>query len=422
MTDASGRKPPGEGVLTALRERPDDQDLWDRLRVRQFAGARINLDPGSIGTPAQAVRAAMQGFWGDELFACPEGQVQRGRAERRRARALAAALWGGEAPALTAGTSEALRAIAHALRVRLAGSEPPMVLASGHEHPGARAAFEPGFRWVELTAAALRDPAAVGAIAAGQRAAILLLSQVTWTIGQVIAVREIAGAVRAAAPEVFVVVDAAQALGLVPPALAGADFVVASGHKWLFGPPGVGFAWASARARAELPGLASGGEAAEEGCGGPGLERRGIHDFSVYPGLAAALDLHAALGPVALRRSRTLASYVGRELHERLGAAGVAHHFFDPATGEERPTPPGAEALLGTVSVGLPGVDVEQVGAALHRGGIHVRAIHERGPGSRRGPLIRIGAPCYESTARVRRAVEALVAAIPSAGSRAGRT
>ncbi|HEY8378465.1 MAG TPA: aminotransferase class V-fold PLP-dependent enzyme, partial [Nannocystis sp.] len=250
MTDASGRKPPGEGVLSALRERPDDQDLWDRLRVRQFAGARINLDPGSIGTPAQAVRAAMQGFWDDELQACPEGQVHRGRAERRRARALAAALWG-EAPALTAGTSEALRAIAHALRIRHAGAEPPMVLASAHEHPGARAAFEPGFRWVELTGAALRDPVAVAAIAAGQRPAIVLLSQVTWTIGQVIAVREIAAAVRAAAPEVLVVVDAAQALGLMPPALSGADIVVASGHKWLFGPPGVGFAWASARARAE---------------------------------------------------------------------------------------------------------------------------------------------------------------------------
>lgn len=422
MTEASGRRPPGEAVLAALRERPDDQDLWDRLRVRQFPGNRINLDPGSIGTPSQAVRAAIQGFWGDELFAYPEGQVQRGRAERRRARALAAALWGGEAPALTAGASEALRAIAHALRERLGGSEPAVVLTSGHEHPGALAAFERGFRLVRLPDAALRDPAAAATIAASQRPAILLLSQVTCTMGHVIAVREISAAVRAVAPDVFTIVDAAQAVGLVPPALAGADLVVASGHKWLFGPPGVGLAWASARARAELPGLDAGAEAGEEGCGCPGLERRGAHDFSLYAGLAAALDLHAAIGPVALRRSRALAVFIARELHERLVAARVAHHFFDPTTGEEREAPPAADALLGTVSVGLVGVDVEQVCASLHRAGIHLRPIHERGPGPRRGPLLRIGAPCYESTARARRAVDALVAALPGHLNKSNRT
>ncbi|WAS97736.1 aminotransferase class V-fold PLP-dependent enzyme [Nannocystis punicea] len=412
MTEASGRRPAGESLLGALRERPEDQDLWDRLRVRQFPGARINLDPGSIATPAQAVRAAMQGFWDDELFAYPEGQVQRGRAERRRVRALAAALWGGQPPALTAGTSEALRTIGQALRERLGGSEGPLVLMSEHEHPSATAAFEPGFRAAILPDAALRDPAVAGAVAAAQRPAILLLSQVTYTIGQAIAAREIAAAVRDAAPEVFVIVDAAQAVGLVPPALTGADFVVASGHKWLFGPPGVGFAWTSSRARAELPLLA--GEGEEGGCAG--LERRGAHDFSVYAGLAAALDLHAALGHVALKRSRTLAAWSARELHERLLAAGAAHRFFDPSTGEEREGPPTAEQLLATVSVALPGVDLEAVCTGLHRAGIHVRCVFERRAG-KRTPLLRLGAPCYESTARVRRAIEALVAAVAASRS-----
>ncbi|MCY1069447.1 aminotransferase class V-fold PLP-dependent enzyme [Nannocystis sp. RBIL2] len=405
MTEASGRRSPGESVLGALRERPEDQDLWDRLRVRQFPGARINLDPGSIATPAQAVRAAMQGFWDDELFAYPDGQVQRGRAERRRARALAAALWGGDPPALTVGTREALRTIACALRERRGDGETPLVLTSEHEHPSATAAFERDFRTALLPHAALRDPAAAGAIAAAQRPAVLLLSQVTCTIGQVVPVREIAAAVRAAAPEVFVIVDAAQAVGLVPPALTGADVVVASGHKWLFGPPGVGFAWTSPRARAELALLAGDGEE------GGGLERRGAHDFSVYAGLAAALDLHAALGHVALKRSRTLAAWSARELHDRLLAAGVAHQFFDAMSGEEREAPPTAEQLLATVSVALPGIDVEAVCMALHPAGIHLRCVIDRRAG-KRAPLLRLGAPCYESTARVRRAIEALVTAV----------
>jgi UDP-sulfoquinovose synthase len=412
MTEAAGRgKPAGESVLTALRDRPDDHDLWDRFRVRQFPGQRLNLDPGTIGTPSQAVRNALQGFWADELYAYPDGQIQRGRAESRRVRALAAALWGAEVPALTGGTTEAARMVAHALREQLAAHVPPVVLASGHEHPGGLGPFEreAGFRCVQIPDEALRDPDAVAALAAAHRPAALVLSQITYTLGQVLPVREIAAAVRAAAPEVFVVVDAAQALGLVAPACVGADVVLASGHKWLFGPPGCGLAWVSARARKELRGLALSADALDPDAPCPGLERPGVHDFSLYAGLAAALELHAALGAAAvLRRTRALAAWMARELHQRLHAAGVAHRFFDPPTGEAREVPPPAEALIGSISVELADCDPEPACEALGHAGIHVRCLQMQ----RGHKLVRLGAPCYESDARVRRGLDALVAAL----------
>lgn len=409
MSEASGRgKPTGESVLSALRERPDDQDLWDRLRVRQFAGARINLDTASLGTPSQVVRNAVQGFWADELFAYPMGQVQRGRAEMRRARALAAAIWGGEAPALTPGTTEATRLIAAAVREQLGTSGPAVVLTSGHEHAGPFAAFaqHAGFRCVVVADEVLRDPGALAELAAAQRPAVLLLSQVTHSIGQLLPVREIAATVREAAPEVYVVVDAAQALGLVAPALAGADLVVACGHKWLFGPPGCGVAWASARARKELRALGFSGDPLDPEAPCPGLERHGTHDSSVYAGLAAALDLYASIGPAAaLRRTRTLAAWLARELHLRLAAAGVVHRFFDPATGEGRETPPAADALLGVVGVELPEVDGEPACVGLGQAGIHLRWLARR-------RVLRFSAPCFESNARVRRALDAVTAAL----------
>lgn len=414
MSEAGRGKPAGESVLAALRDRPDDHDLWDRFRVRQFPGRRLNLDTGTIGTPSQAVRNALTGFWADELYAYPVGQIQRGRAEMRRARALAAALWSADVPAVTGGTTEAARVVAHALREHVGPHAAPVVLASGHEHPGGLGPFErgAGLRAVTIPDEALRDADAVAALAAAHRPVALVLSQITYTTGQVLPVREIAAAVRAAAPEVFVVVDAAQALGLVAPAFAGADIVIASGHKWLFGPPGCGLAWASARARKELRALALSADALDPDAPCPGLERNGAHDFSLYAGLAAALDLHAAIGPAAvLRRTRTLAAWLARELHQRLQAAAVAHRFVDPASGEAREAPPPAEALLGPVSVEFPDRDPEPACEALGHAGIHVRCLHER-RGGKRLNLVRFGAPCYESDARVRRGLDALVTAL----------
>lgn len=419
-TAASDALSPGpaatDALLAALRAAPGDPDLWDRLRAREFPGQRLGLNPGTLGTTAACVRAAQRAFWRDELDACPLGQYQRGRDDLRRARALAGDLWGPAPLALCGGASDTMTRLTLALHARL-GPGPVRVLTTGHEHAGGLGGFlrHPGFQVHHLPDAALAAPAAAAEIAAALRPDLLFLSHVTYTTGQVLPIAAHLAALRAALPSLWVVVDAAQALGLVAPALAGADAVVASGHKWLFGPAGTGFLWLSERARVELaPGLA--GEPLDPDAPCAAFERAGGHDLSLHASLAAALALHAALGPeLVLARSRRLADWFARELHDRLRDRHVAHAFFDPRTGALAPEPPPAEHLLGAVHVHFPDRDPYPAYAALHARGVHLKCIKDLRPTGTALALLRAGLPCYESPARLRRALDLLAAALAGA-------
>lgn len=412
MTTAA--PPPSDPLAAALRACPDDPDLWDMLRAREFPGEHVNLNPGTLGTPSRSVRAARRAAADAEDAAWPLRQYQRARADLRRARDRARELWGPAPLAFTGGTSEAMTRLTLALHARLAPG-PVRVLTSAHEHAGGLAGFlrDPLFAVHHLPDAALADPTAVAAAAAELRPHVLFLSQITYTTGQVLPVSSHIAAVRARLPEIWAVVDAAQAVGLVPPALAGADATVASGHKWLFGPPGSGLAWLSERACSELS-LGWAGEPLDPDAPCPALERAGGHDFSVHAGAAAALDLHAALGPELVRaRSRALARWFAAELHARLRASQIAHEFFDPTTGARTETPP--EALLAAVHVHFPTLDPYPAYAALDARGVHLKCIKKALPDGAALAVLRAGLPCYESQARLGRALDLLAAALAGA-------
>lgn len=412
----SATPPPSDGLAAAIRACPGDPDLWDMLRVREFPGERLNLNPGTLGTPSAAVLAAMQAFWSDGLRASPLGQYQRGREELLRARALAHALWGAAPLALCGGASEVMTRLTLALHARL-GPGRVRVLTSGHEHAGGLAGFlhHPGFEVFYLADAALADPEVIAAAVAELCPQILFLSQVTYTTGHVLPVRSHLTAARAASPELWTIVDAAQAVGLVALALEAADAVVASGHKWLAGPPGTGFLWLSERARVELaPGGA--GEALDPGAPCAAFDRAGGHDLSLHAGTAAALSLHLALGPEhVLARSRALAGWFAAELHARLGDRAVEHAFFDPRTGALSQAPPPAEALIGAVHVHFPGIDPYPAYAVLHQRGVHLKCIKDTRPGGARLSVLRAGIPCYESRPRLVRALDLLAEALAGA-------
>jgi selenocysteine lyase/cysteine desulfurase len=390
---------------------PEPAIDWGSLRAREFPGPRINLNAGTLGTAGRSVRAAQREFWRGGVRAWPLGQYQRGRAAVRRVRELAARLWGSPRVAVTGGASEAMTRLTLALHARLVPG-PIRVLTSAHEHAGGIAGFlrHPGFTVSYLPTGALASPTALAAHVAERRPHVLLLSQVTYTTGQVVPIAGHLAALRPASPDLWVIVDAAQAVGLVPPALAGADAVVASGHKWLFGPPGSGLVWLSERAASELgPGAAGEPIDPESPCAA--FERVGGHDFSVHAGLAAALDLHATLGPAAvLGRSRDLASWFAAELHARLRDRAVRHAFFDPATGVAGDAPP--PTLLGAVHVQFPALDPYPAYAALDARGIHVKCIKDLRADGTRLAVLRAGIPCYETRPRLRRALDLLTAAL----------
>ena len=78
------------------------------------------------------------------------------------------------------------------------------------------------------------DPDAIAA-AVTPRTRLLALSQVLWTTGRVLPVRELREATG-----VPVLVDGAQSVGAIPVAASGFDFLTISGQKWLCGPDSTG--------------------------------------------------------------------------------------------------------------------------------------------------------------------------------------
>ncbi len=401
----SAAAPPPSEALAA--------DPWELLRLREFPGERRNLNAGTLGTPARSVLAAQRAFWHGDLRAWPLGQFRRGREALARARALAHGLWGPAPVALTGGASDSMTRLTLALHARLAPA-PIHVLTSSHEHSGGLQGFlrHPGFTVHYLPDAALCDPTALAEQIADLRPRVLLLSQVSYCTGQHLPIARLLLAARAADPALWTIVDAAQALGLVAPALAGADVVVASGHKWLFGPPGSGLMWLSPRALTELaPGWA--GEALDPEAPTAAFERAGGHDLSLHAGLAAALALHAALGPAAiLARSQALAAWFAAELHARLRARDIAHQFFDPPTGALQTAPPLADRLLGALHVHLPDRDPYPAYIALDARGIHLKCIKGHRPGGARLAVLRASLPCYESFERLLPTLDDITAAL----------
>ncbi|WP_404789942.1 aminotransferase class V-fold PLP-dependent enzyme [Altericista sp. CCNU0014] len=124
------------------------------------------------------------------------------------------------------------------------------LLITDCEHPGIVAAVRELSRRFGLeidicpVQGTLNEGDAVGAIAERiQRdTRLVVLSHILWNTGQVLPLAEIIAACRRQNPDVLLLVDAAQSVGVLPLNLAelDADFYAFTGHKWLCGPDGVG--------------------------------------------------------------------------------------------------------------------------------------------------------------------------------------
>ncbi len=115
---------------------------------------------------------------------------------------------------------------------------------------------------------------------------------------------EVGAAIRELAPQAWYVLDACQSIGQVPvdAAATGADFVSATGRKFLRGPRGTGFLWASPRALQlepfviDLESATWTGEDSYEVVGGAHRYESWEKSYAAMLGLGVAADVALDLG------------------------------------------------------------------------------------------------------------------------------
>lgn len=404
---------PASGGYTPAQLVAED-DAWRPFRQALFPGVRLNLNPGTLGTPSRHVRNRQLSFWQGELEAFPLGQYQRGRALLREVRALAGQLWSGEGPAVVGGTTATMNLLILSLFAALlqTGRRPPFrVLTSLHEHHGGIGGFErhPGFEVVYLCDEALQNQALLMQNVERFRPDVLLLSHLTWTRAQRLEVVRIGQTVGTLVPECFRILDLTQSVGLLSMAgileaggPVGFEVALSSAHKWLFGPGGTGFLWLSTRARERLGALVWAGEGLDEPHPLARFEAAGGQDFSALAGLLGALALYQAVGPArSSARSAALASLFETTLQTALGGRAAEVRTLDPLSGVPVVGALPMERHTGMISLHFETIDPYPIYQSLGEQGIHVKCIKTRLPDGQPLQLLRLGFPYYEEASRV---------------------
>jgi L-cysteine/cystine lyase len=189
------------------------------------------LNAGTFGPLARPTAEAVQRQLDDDLERGRLGKdyFERMLELREEVRAAVAALVGTvpEHVSLTGSTTDGCNIVLSGLGL----AQEDEIVITGEEHFGLTGpVFASGARVVVAAA----DPDAILA-AVTPRTRLLAVSQVLWTSGRVLPVRELRE--RTGLP---ILVDGAQSVGAIPVDAAGLDFLTVSGQKWLCGPDATG--------------------------------------------------------------------------------------------------------------------------------------------------------------------------------------
>ncbi len=295
---------------------------------------------------------------------------------RERVRARVAAFVGADPlqVALTASTTDGCNMVLGGLRL----APEDEIVTTTDEHFGLLGALSVSGARVVVVAP---DPDAIRA-AVTTRTRLLALSQVTWTQGRILPVRDLR-----AETGIPVLVDGAQSVGAIPVSAAGLDFLTISGQKWLCGPDSTGALVVADPESLRISSPTYFSQAGFEPDGTfaprPGAARfdHGWASASSLAGLLAALDSRP---PWAFDRAAAVAERCREILARRVEVVGPPAHerstlvAFRPAAGE-------------------PAAVVE----VLHAAGVHVREIPGTG-------LIRVSCGWWTSDGDLDRLLAAL--------------
>ncbi|HSC18618.1 MAG TPA: aminotransferase class V-fold PLP-dependent enzyme [Rhizomicrobium sp.] len=286
----------------------------EALRFFQLAPDRIHLNNGSFGAVPRSVEAA-QARWRAEIERDPTTFLDEVYpAEVRRAAAIAARGFGGEAQdwVFCENATSALAGVLAAFPLK-PGDE---MLTTSHAYGAVVKAMR---LWAQRSGAALRfaelpsildeERQVVEAVMAAftERTRLLVIDHITSPTAAVFPVAEIVRAARAAGIAVFV--DGAHTLGQIGlnvPAL-GADWYTGNAHKWFFAPRGCGLLW-TAPGRQEMTRPAVPSHGTDKGYT-EAFDWIGTRDVTPWLCLAAAAQAFEEFGGKRLiARNRQLAA------------------------------------------------------------------------------------------------------------------
>lgn len=295
--------------LAGLDFRAGDARALARLRDAYLLDERLlYLNHASIGTTPAAVVEAHTAY----LRVCEShpslyvwGEVWRAALEEIRSRAAVLMDCAPDDLAVTHNTTEGFSVLAHGLPLDR-GDE---VLFTVLNHAGASEAWQVlaatrGFRVrrVELPLEdaagwSERDVVDLHLDALRPETRVLVLPHIDNMIGLRHPVDAIARAARARGVE-FVLVDGAQAVGMVPVSLAemGVDAYATSAHKWLQAPKGLGLFYVSPALRERLPRMWFKTPPHRLGAGARAYEDYSTRAWPAVVALGDALSFQAALG------------------------------------------------------------------------------------------------------------------------------
>ena len=219
------------------------------------------------------------------------------------------------------------------------------------------------------------------------RARLVCLSQVSTLDGRRLPAQDVANLTRARG--VPLMVDGAQAVGQYPveiPAL-DCDYYLASGHKWLLGPLGVGFLWVSPDRLDQFHPdfIPDASTWLKPGDPPPPVtaalrSELGTHNYALRIGLGRALEIMAALGPDRIERSvQELVQLLFSEMKARPGIRIVT------------PTKPGlASGLVALELKDLGEIELRRLIEDLLKQGIVVKYQPER-------PALRVSVAAFNT-------------------------
>jgi cysteine desulfurase/selenocysteine lyase len=238
----------------------------------------------------------------------------------------------------------------------------------------------------------------------GSRTKVVALSHASNSLGTILPAELMTAMAKARGARVLV--DGAQSVSHFPVDVRriGCDFYVFSGHK-IFGPTGIGAVFMRKEAQASLPPWQGGGNMIKDVTFAHTTYAEPPAKFEAgTPNIADAIGLGAAL------------DYVTRLGREQIAA--YEHHLLDYATGRLS----GIDGLrligtarekVGVLSFVIPGLDPIEIGKALDREGIAVRAGHHCAQPSLRHfgveATVRPSLAFYNTTSEIDRLADAVV-------------